>query len=635
MGWKKSAVKLPFLSSVSQILGSLKSGADSLSVVLDAGLVGLKAARVLFASTVDPFVVIFSDLLTQVENLIKNTFDAGIYSLVVDPRTSVSSRTDKINLTFPTSLDSNTLLTPDQIVEREKNQVKNGRDPILTYNAMRAKVAFKRTNWKYDGFGIPLMTPNQCLQSMISSLDDTNDPNRPVFSDTAQLAAIGFIVSAPDLNKFIALAQPLLDILDISPLFDLLSSFKIKAKKPTDIPKGGQLPDWSSQAKLSDLGFMRQQRDALLSALAQVEALALTRADKSIDRLFRVIEQKLQTLDNVVKEFSDLITKLSTTLDAEGIYIFKADSNDNGGSGGNNYLKAQLRTFESTALNLTKDTSGYTFGFLLLGAGPSLAAIRSLSDLLLAARALKIVGGANAKQKVTFSSIPKDGSKIGIGSGFVEINNIDPTTFRRDLQSAINGYEPFTDCLVLLSTTPKGEESQTTTEGVNVIPGILTSTKTGLGFVVEFQGKDGRQPQSLLDFSDPGIDTILELCFNEAPTSGSFTLSINGVLTTSIPFTATADDLADTLNNTVGIYNKATVTGSFASCFTITFSKLSVVTSPSSNSLVGPSGPVVITPTLLQAGKDPANSLFDKDGRPIVITVETIVEGRRNDLCED
>jgi hypothetical protein len=137
-----------------------------------------------------------------------------------------------------------------------------------------------------------------------------------------------------------------------------------------------------------------------------------------------------------------------------------------------------------------------------------------------------------------------------------------------------------------------------------------------------------------MDFNDPGLDTVQELCFDEPPTSGTFTVSIMGVESDPIPFDATAADLEEILNNVKGVANKVTVTGSFADCFTITFKNLAVpAVAPGSNSLVGPSGPVGLSVSVMQAGRNPANTLTDRDGRPITVTVTNLVEGRRNDLC--
>lgn len=626
MGWKKSAVKLPFLAEVTQVLGVFRSGADALSAVLDAASKGLSVAQALYVSGRDPFSVLFGQLLTEVEALVRDTFDAGFYSLTVDPRKVSASRIRQINAAFPTSLSLDTSLSTEQINSQSAKQQAAGTDPVLTFNAMKVRAEYKRDNWKYDQFGIPLMTPNQCIQHMVASFDDEGDGNRPQFGTGAEVAAVGFIVSAPDLDKFIALAQPLLDVLDLEQLADIINSVKVKGRVGYS-GFGGIAPDWESQAKISDFGFMKAQRDAILSVLAQVRAVADSGADRVVDRLLRSIQSKVQSLNDVTQEFSNLLGQLSSALDAQGIYVFTAD-----GIGGNTFLKQELRTYQSSAANMSKDTTGYTFGFLLVGAGPSLASVRTISDLLTAARALKIVGGSNAKQKVEFSAPPASGT-IGVG-GFPIVPYGDPAIVRKAIQDALAASGLGTECLVLMSTKSKAEEQVGGVDGYNALPSILAGEKDGLGFVVEFQGADGRTPQPLLNFSDPGLDTIYELCFSEVPTSGYFTLVLNGKETQPISYNSTAVEVQEIINDTEGVYNTCSVSGSFAACFTLTFRLRAVTVVVGANTLIGPSGPVSISLVLLQAGRDPANFILDADGRPIQITVTELVPGRRNDLCD-
>jgi hypothetical protein len=423
----------------------------------------------------------------------------------------------------------------------------------------------------------------------------------------------------------VALAQPLLDVLEIESLRSLLNEFKKKANLSQ--PTGGIAPDWTNVATLSDFGFLRSQRDALLSALAQAEAL-VEGGGNAIDRLFSIIEQKLRTLDSVVEEFSSLLSKLQSTLDASGVYTFYVD-----GFGGNDFIKQQLRVVSNSASNLFKEEGGYTFGFLLVGGGPSLLAVRLLNDLLLSARIQNILGGSNAKQRVDFSAVPADPtSSITFGNVEVPVSS-DPVTFRKDLQSGLNSSGLSTEALVVLSTSGRAENGNLTVGEYNALPDILSSEKDGLGFVVEFQGVDGRTPQPLLDFSDPGLDEIQEICFSETPTSGYMIVSYEGQDTPNIPFSASASDLQEALNNLPKIFNKTSVTGSYVDCFTVTFKKMDASILSVQSFLVGPSGPVTVSVSVIQAGKNPANNIRDVNGRPISITVTELVPGRKNDLC--
>jgi hypothetical protein len=658
VSWKKIPIKLPFLEEVTQLFSALKSGADAVSTVLEVGVTALNIAKAVYLAKADPFLFIFQALLSQLEDLINDTFNQGYYTLIVDPRKVSGLRITETNAAFATSVsvvdDQGNPVPASEIAARALALEEAGLDPTLTYKDMRAKVTEKRKNWKFDNFGIPLMTPSQCVNHMIASLDDTGDPMRPVFSDTAQVSALGFIVTAPDIEQFVALAEPLLAILEIDQLADLLNEFLRRSNRTTAEPSGGTAPDWTANGRLADIEFLRQQRDALLGALAQIKG-AVESADQAVVRLIDIITEKLNALNEVVESFSALLTKLQSILDAEGVFVFELDSN-----GGTNLIKQQLKAFDASASDIFALDSGYTFGVLFVGGGPSYESVKLLQQLFLDLRTQALLGGANAKQKVTFSAVPEgpnssltigeDGSGNGVKVVFVDGDGNKPTPVqkRQALQEAVKTSGLAQEAVVLLAPASGGtgssgggggggteiDQTKNGTDDQIGFNALVQAEKTELGFTVEFQGQDGRQPQPLLDFTDPGKDTIIELCFSEPPTSGSFTLVFDGVETTPIPYTATAADLEMILNDTEGLYNKVTVTGSFEDCFLITI-KNKAVSAPTagSNSLVGVN-PVGVTATVQQAGRDPASSLIDRDGRPITVKVESLVDGRQNDLCE-
>jgi hypothetical protein len=602
--WRKVPIQLPFLEEISAIFSTLKSGSDTISALLDTFLVGLQVAQALYNAKSDPFLAIFQALLTQLENLINDTYNTGVYSLTVDPREVAAPNLLSLNAAFATDIsivkDDGSVATPSEIAARVLALEEAGLDPELTYENMRAKVTEKRESWQFDQFGIPLMTPSQCVNHMISSFDDSNDPKRPIFSADAEVAAFGVIVSAPDVNDFIALAQPLLDVLDLQPLVGLLNELLRRTDQVTAEPSGGTAPDWTDVATLADIGFMRSQRDALLGALNQVRG-ATESADAAVNRLFEIIEQKITALDDTVERFSSLLETLQNTLNAEGVYVFDFDA-----SGGSEGIKTSLKEFEDSASDLFTSSTGYTFGFLMVGGGPSLTTVQLIKQLLLDLRTQALVGGANDKQQVSYST-PSSGS-LTINGQEVTFPK-DNISLRQELQDAVNADPGSSEALVLLNDE---------------------------GFTVEYQGADGRQSKPNIDFSFPGLDEIQEICFNEPPTSGTFTLNFNGIETSPIPFNATASILEGILNDTEGLYNCTSVTGSFVDCFQITFKNKAVPElQEGSNSLVGPGGAVSITISTLQEGENPSSNLKDENGKDIDVTVTKLVEGRRNDPCDE
>jgi len=622
--WSKKPIKLPFLPAIQTILGTVKAGADSLSALLDTALIGLNVVKTLFLAKADLFALLFSALITELENLINDTFNTGIYSITIDPRKISVPNIRNINLSFPTSIDVENKTTTQIQSEIAAEKAAN-LDPVLTYEGMLFKAKEKKKNWKFDNFGIPLMTPSQCVSQMIASFEDAGDPNRPIFSDNADICAVGFIVSAPDIDQFAILAQGFNALLGIDELLDLLNDIFRRTNNPAfSGPKGGVAPDWTALARLSDFEFMRQQRDALLSAVNQLKGL-VQGADSAIVKLIEIITKKVKDLDDLVEEFSALITKLQSALNANGIYVFDVD-----GPGGTNRIKTELRQTLASANDLFQSENGYSFGFLMVGGGPSLISVRLIRSLLLDIQNGSILSGANEKQSVSFSlepaapdsSITIDGTEIPLVDSAG--NKIDLNTVRRAIQNKLNTTRG-SEIVVLMSTK---EEK----DGQTLVPG--QGEKDGLGFSVEWQGADGKTSQPLLDFSDQGIDEVQEICFSEQPTSGSWTIQIGTQETAPIPFNATASQIQEIINNTAGVYNKATVQGSYASCFFITYNKIKVPPSSiSSNTLVG-LNPVTITLTVQQPGANPANNLKDANNKPIEISVTRLVTGQKNDLCE-
>ena len=295
--------------------------------------------------------------------------------------------------------------------------------------------------------------------------------------------------------------------------------------------------------------------------------------------------------------------------------------------------------------------------------------------------------GVNARQTVTFSSVPS--------SGAWRIHNPNTGSYTNDLafnannttiQSELNLFDEFSNIvvsgdystglifdftvndgkkpqplldvnnsgvnaeqLVLFSTVPDSGswvltyDGQTTIDlphnaSLAVIEAALTNlsnltavTVTGdyvNGINVEFIGVDGLQPKNLLGVDWVGIDEVQNLSFSAPPLGGeTFTLDFDGQTTVSILDTDGASELTTKLQalSNIGVGNVA-VTGSYGSGFDITFQGDLASTNVAQIVVSTNSTSSTITPTTTIAGRSSSPNL-KRLGEAVVVTTQHNVLG--------
>lgn len=129
----------------------------------------------------------------------------------------------------------------------------------------------------------------------------------------------------------------------------------------------------------------------------------------------------------------------------------------------------------------------------------------------------------------------------------------------------------------------------------------------------------------------PGANCIQTLSFSAIPNSGSFRLSLNGVITPVLGFSAQASDIQAVIR-TLPFASECVVTGTYSSGYTVTFGgagKGGLMSQPlfviSSNQLASGSSPVTITPTMTQVGVDQASvGCIATQTGPIAVNINTL-----------
>lgn len=192
MAWEQKALKGPLMDGVSDLVTALGTAGAAVATVLNTAATALKLAEALYVAGVDPYAAIMKVLLDEAEKLVNDMFATGVYVLQVDPRQVI----------------------PGPLVEEVKTKITGAID----FEGYKAIARSKMIEFKWDNFGIPLMSPSQCVSYMSRSLDDKGDSLRPQFSDHATVAGFGIIVTAPDLSGFVPLAKGLAKVIDLGGL---------------------------------------------------------------------------------------------------------------------------------------------------------------------------------------------------------------------------------------------------------------------------------------------------------------------------------------------------------------------------------------------------------------------------------
>ena len=311
MSWQQSPIVKPIPKELASIAGTAGGVASTLSAGLSAVSSLLSVAEVFFNSTTNPYESLTSGVLGELQGLNNNLFGTGVYALTV------------------TGYDIG--------------------GPI-----------------QYDVTGIPKLTPGQAIGAAIASLDDAGDSARPQFTDSGDICAIGFLVSTPSVDQFIALAQQLLAIFDI-PDFQILLERVISQSSPA--PTQPPLPpDWKS-IRLNSITQLKQIQDAVNDFMEHAKGYT-TIADNVLDDLISVIDAKSSELQGLANTLDSLAADLAHST---GVYVLNLPI----GTGGNNRLKQALADCP-----LQRSQNQYTAMALFVGGGPSLATVDAIRRLM-------------------------------------------------------------------------------------------------------------------------------------------------------------------------------------------------------------------------------------------------------------
>ena len=330
MAWQKSSVGAPVPQAIVSAVDAVDTVVSILDPILTVAETALEVAKVFVKTTTDPAAVLFDAVISDLENLINDLFATGVYCLEVNPF----------------NIQASSVIVPGAV---------GGPSPIIG---------------RWDVFGIPLMTPNECIINMINSFDDLGDTARPQFSSQASIVAFGFLITAPDIAGFLALIDAFLAVFDW-PGFDLM---KARMAKQITEPVPSVYPDWVS-LKLNSIKQLKDIQDSLLDLVNTLKGYRNV-LNNVID-LIDMIKTKVETLQDIVKKFRNQLDSLKNAAKASGIYVFNFPLQ----TGGNKAIQAALN--DPYLQSICTLDNGYTASILLLGGGPSAAPINAIKELVI------------------------------------------------------------------------------------------------------------------------------------------------------------------------------------------------------------------------------------------------------------
>lgn len=320
MAWTPKTLTPPLPPGAADVVNAISTATTSVSGALTAFSTLLDAAKVFFTAGTDVFQFIVNTIITEAENLNNDFFGSGAFQLIVSPFDVAGPR-------------------------------------------------FLEEGAGKDQFGIPFLTPRDAISQAVRSLDDTGDANRPIFSDSANIAAFGLLITAPDVKAFITLMQALLSVWTLDDLVFIINRTQAKATPP---PKKSVPVDWTS------LRFNQ------IKALADIQrennkALAIARGylnvgDNVITQLIDTIQRKVDVLNDSVATFQFVIDALVAAAGIPNVFVLDVPL----GPGGVRRLKEELRDPALESLLLNK----YTLMLLYVGGGPSAVGVDNIRQLV-------------------------------------------------------------------------------------------------------------------------------------------------------------------------------------------------------------------------------------------------------------
>lgn len=313
MAWKLQTLKAPIpADDIEAIMTPLDAAVSSISGILDVVAEALEVIAVFANPSTDPYNLIIQGFYDELNAFINNFFATGVYSLTVSP-----------------------------------------------FNVSG--------NLRHDAFSIPILYPQDAIEAAVKSLDDPGDAARPQFSDSAEVAAVGFMVTATSAPGLEAIIRALTEIFRV-PAWEFALR---EIQRRMQVAVKSTQPDWVS-IRLNSVDQMAQLQGALISNLEVLRGYT-TIPDNNLNDLVSAIQTKVSSLESVIQEVRDVVSLLTRSVG--GVYVLNLPA----GVGGNARIKAALR---DAYLENCKPTSGYTIMTLLVGGGPSLQTVETIRALM-------------------------------------------------------------------------------------------------------------------------------------------------------------------------------------------------------------------------------------------------------------
>ena len=287
MAWKDATIGAVVPEAAQDIVGILEIVRDNIAMVNDIALDALDLVGDVYSAINDPYRGIMSALLLAAEELNADFFGTGIYSTLVCP------------YTVP-GIPSYATVTEGDFI----------RDAIT-------------------------LSPSRCIEIGIDTFDDLGDPNRPPFSDSAQVVGFALLFTHPTLDGFMDLLKGFIAIWEIDSLVELYEWLDNASSDWVNTRPESQAPDWSKHA-LNNIKFMADLQERIDEIIGLARGASLY-ADRAVNDFLDWLEGKYLQIFNIVDQLVDLLAAL-VALDKIGMYLAPFPLS----GGGNNYMKGLL-----------------------------------------------------------------------------------------------------------------------------------------------------------------------------------------------------------------------------------------------------------------------------------------------------
>ena len=351
MTWQQKTVSKPLVDGIEQIAGQLDSAATVIDTTLGTAISILNTAKALYGTISDPYYAAMSAVLDELENLINDTFGAKIGYIIVTP--NYAEEIDKVSPS-----DISLSLVRERLgffTQSDDSPKRSGRHDIL---------------------GNKLLTPKEIITLLRRSLYDTKDENRPTSSASGYIAALGFMITAPNMQDFTPLLKRLNDVLDLQEFKDWFDDLldSLDEVDPTyESSLKSKKPDWEGTSLVKLFPDLEKQRDALLDMVGTLRGYVNT-ADDAIVDLINIMQKKVQKLKALVEDIKNIIESIKNALTATGVYTMTVT-----GVGGAPLLE---QSFRDPFLESLSD-NGYSAAVVFAAEGAnSDAAVQSIENLI-------------------------------------------------------------------------------------------------------------------------------------------------------------------------------------------------------------------------------------------------------------